>query len=176
MTIDVTNNPLFPLSPLCGTLPCICVSCCFFFRTAQKNPEAEEKEEEMTELRKKRDAQLEEEAQRLKEEVEKLRVEMEKLEESQKHWEERKEEDIKEEELDEEKRKEREEEKRKEEVEEIRREHKREMQSLVSEYSSAQSHLQARIVALENEWVKDTQITKHNNNNISSLYHTHILI
>ncbi|XP_008315150.1 protein FAM184B isoform X2 [Cynoglossus semilaevis] len=120
-------------------------------KTAQKNPEAEEKEEEMTELRKKRDAQLEEEAQRLKEEVEKLRVEMEKLEESQKHWEERKEEDIKEEELDEEKRKEREEEKRKEEVEEIRREHKREMQSLVSEYSSAQSHLQARIVALENE-------------------------
>lgn len=83
--------------------------------------------------------------------MEKLRVEMEKLEESQKHWEERKDEDIKEEEVDEEKRKEREEEKRREEVEEIRREHKREMQSLVTEYSSAQTHLQARIVALENE-------------------------
>lgn len=36
-------------------------------------------------------------------------------------------------------------------MEEIRREHKKEMQSLVSEYSSAQTHLQARIVALENE-------------------------
>ncbi|XP_019215438.1 protein FAM184B isoform X7 [Oreochromis niloticus] len=120
--------------------------------SVQKNSEAEEKEEESAEIRKKRDAQLEEEAQRLKEEVEKLRVEMEKLEESQKHWDERKEDDIKEEELDEEKRKEREEEKRREEVEEIRREHKREMQSLVSEYSNAQSHLQARIVALENEF------------------------
>ncbi|CAN9510406.1 unnamed protein product [Ophioblennius macclurei] len=120
-------------------------------RSVQKNSEVAEKEEESTEIRKKRDAQLEEEAQRLKEEVEKLRVEMEKLEESQKHWEERKDEDIKEEEVDEEKRKEREEEKRREEVEEIKREHKREMQSLVSEYSSAQTHLQARIVALENE-------------------------
>ncbi|KAG7485047.1 hypothetical protein JOB18_002123 [Solea senegalensis] len=120
-------------------------------KSVQKNPEAEEKEEESPDLRKTRDAQLEEEAQRLKEEVEKLRVEMEKLEESQKHWEEKKEEDVKEEELDEEKKKEREEEKRREEVEEIKREHKKEMQSLVSEYSSAQSHLQARIVALENE-------------------------
>ncbi|XP_034544025.1 protein FAM184B isoform X2 [Notolabrus celidotus] len=120
-------------------------------RSVQNNPETEEKEEESVELQRKRDAQLEEEAQRLKEEVEKLRVEMEKLEESQKHWEEKKEEDVKEEEMDEEKRKEREEEKRKEEVEEIKREHKREMQSLVSEYSSAQTHLQARIVALENE-------------------------
>lgn len=120
-------------------------------RSVQENPEAEEKEEESIDIRKKRDAQLEEEAQRLKEEVEKLRVEMEKLEESQKHWEERKEEDIKEEDVDEEKKKEREEDKRREEVEEIRRKHKKEMQSLVSEYSSAQSHLQARIVALENE-------------------------
>ena len=123
-------------------------------RSVQKNPTAEEKEEESVELQKKRDAQLEEEANRLKEEVEKLRVEMEKLEESQKHWEERKEEDVREEEVDEEKKKEREEEKRREEVEEIKREHKREMQSLVSEYSSAQTHLQARIVALENEWVE----------------------
>lgn len=76
---------------------------------------------------------------------------MEKLEESQKQWEERKEEDIKEEEVDEKMRKELEEGKRKEEVEEIKREHKKEMQSLVFEYSSAQTHLQARIVALENE-------------------------
>lgn len=120
-------------------------------RSVKKNSEVEEKEEESTDMRKNRDAQLEEEAQHLKEEVEKLRVEMEKLEESQKHWEEKKEDDLKEEEVDEEKKKEREEEKRKEEVEEIRREHKREMQSLVSEYSSAQNHLQARIVALENE-------------------------
>ncbi|KAK9540185.1 hypothetical protein VZT92_002654 [Zoarces viviparus] len=121
-------------------------------RSVQENPEAEEKkEEEVVDLRKKRDAQLEEEAQRLKEEVEKLRVEMEKLEESQKQWEERREEDVKEEEVDEEKKKEREEDKRREEVEEIRRKHKKEMQSLVSEYSSAQTHLQARIVALENE-------------------------
>ncbi|XP_034394277.1 protein FAM184B [Cyclopterus lumpus] len=122
-------------------------------RSVQENPEAEEKKEvEVVDLRKKRDAQLEEEAQRLKEEVEKLRVEMEKLEESQKHWEERREEDVKEEEVDEEKKKEREEDKRREEVEEIRRKHKKEMQSLVSEYSSAQTHLQARIVALENEF------------------------
>ncbi|XP_032419608.1 protein FAM184B isoform X3 [Xiphophorus hellerii] len=120
-------------------------------RSVKKNSEVEGKEEESTDMRKNRDAQLEEEAQHLKEEVEKLRVEMEKLEESQKHWEEKKEDDLKEEEVDEEKKKEREEEKRKEEVEEIRREHKREMQSLVSEYSSAQNHLQARIVALENE-------------------------
>ncbi|MED6295381.1 hypothetical protein CHARACLAT_031296, partial [Characodon lateralis] len=120
-------------------------------RSVKKNPEVEEKEEESTDMRKNRDAQLEEEAQRLKEEVEKLRVEMEKLEESQKHWDEKKEDDLKEEEVDEEKRKEREEEKRRAEVEEIRKEHKREMQSLVSEYSSAQKHLQARIVALENE-------------------------
>uniref|UniRef100_A0A3Q2T0Q3 Family with sequence similarity 184 member B n=1 Tax=Fundulus heteroclitus TaxID=8078 RepID=A0A3Q2T0Q3_FUNHE len=120
-------------------------------RSVKKNSEVEEKEEESTYVVKNRDAQLEEEAQRLKEEVEKLRVEMEKLEDSQKHWEEKKEDDPKEEELDEEKKKEREEEKRREEVEEIRREHKREMQSLVSEYSSAQNHLQARIVALENE-------------------------
>lgn len=141
----VLNGPL-PLFPS------------FFFdllsliRSVQENPEAEEKkEEEVVDLRKKRDAQLEEEAQRLKEEVEKLRVEMEKLEESQKHWEERKEEDVKEEEVDEEKKKEREEDKRRDEVEEIRREHKKEMQSLVSEYSSAQTHLQSRIVALENE-------------------------
>lgn len=119
-------------------------------RLAQKSQEVEEKEEESTELQK-RDAQLEEEAQRLKEEVEKLRVEMEKLEESQKHWEERKEEDVKHEEMDENKRKENEEERRRVEVEEIKREHKKEMQSLVSEYSSAQTHLQARIVALENE-------------------------
>ncbi|XP_071779377.2 LOW QUALITY PROTEIN: protein FAM184B [Centroberyx gerrardi] len=106
--------------------------------------EAEEKEEEeASETLTKRDAQLEEEAQRLKEEVEKLRVEMEKLEESQKHWEEKKDEDTKEEEEVEEK--------RREEVEEIKREHKKEMQSLVSEYSSAQTHLQARIVALEKE-------------------------
>ncbi|KAF3852100.1 hypothetical protein F7725_005455 [Dissostichus mawsoni] len=76
---------------------------------------------------------------------------MEKLEESQKHWEERKEEDVKEEEPDEEKKKEREEDKRREEVEEIRKKHKKELQSLASEYSSAQTHLQARIVALENE-------------------------
>lgn len=124
---------------------------CFFHRSVQKNSEVEEKEEESTDMRKTRDAQLEEEAQRLKEEVEKLRVEMEKLEESQKHWEERKDDDIKEEEMSEEKRKEREEEKRRTELEEIRKEHKREMQSLVSEYSSAQNHLQARIVALENE-------------------------
>lgn len=125
----------------------------FLIRSVRESPEkeVEEKEEETIDLRKKRDAQLEEEAQRLKEEVEKLRVEMEKLEESQKHWEERKEEDVKEEELDEEKKKEREEDKRRDEVEEIRREHKKEMQSLVSEYSSAQTHLQARIVALENE-------------------------
>jgi len=121
-------------------------------RSLQENPEAEEKKKvEVVDLRKKRDAQLEEEAQHLKEEVEKLRVEMEKLEESQKHWEERREEDVKEEEVDEEKKKEREEDKRREEVEEIRRKHKKEMQSLVSEYSSAQTHLQARIVALENE-------------------------
>lgn len=77
-------------------------------------------------------------------------MEMEKLEESQKHWEER-DEDLKDEELDDEKRKARDEERRREEVEQIRREHKRELQSLASEYSSAQSHLQARIVALENE-------------------------
>ncbi|XP_065815331.1 protein FAM184B isoform X1 [Labrus bergylta] len=121
-------------------------------KSVQLNPKTEEKEDEPVELHKKKDAQLEEEAQRLKEEVEKLRVEMEKLEESQKHWEEKKEEDVKEEEVDEEKKKEREEEKRREEVEEIRREHKKEMQSLVSEYSSAQTHLQARIVALENEF------------------------
>uniref|UniRef100_A0A8C6K7N5 Family with sequence similarity 184 member B n=1 Tax=Nothobranchius furzeri TaxID=105023 RepID=A0A8C6K7N5_NOTFU len=120
-------------------------------RSVQKSSEAEGKEEDSAEMRKTRDAQLEEEAQRLKEEVEKLRVEMEKLEESQKHWEEKKEDDVKEEEVDEEKKKEREEEKRRKEVEEIRREHKKEMQSLVSEYSSAQNHLQARIVALENE-------------------------
>lgn len=120
-------------------------------KTELEHPEVDEKEEDSVDLHKNRDAQLEEEAQRLKEEVEKLRVEMEKLEESQKHWEERKDDDIKDEEVDEEKRKEREEDKRREEVEEIRREHKREMQSLVSEYSSAQTHLQARIVALENE-------------------------
>nr|XP_046269806.1 protein FAM184B isoform X2 [Scatophagus argus] len=123
-------------------------------RSVQKHPKAEEKAEENVDLQRKRDAQLEEEAQRLKEEVEKLRVEMEKLEESQKHWEERKEEDVKEEEVCEKKKKkeqEEEEERRREEVEEIRREHKKEMQSLVSEYSSAQTHLQARIVALENE-------------------------
>lgn len=121
-------------------------------RSVQENPEAEKKkEEEGVDLRINRDAQLEEEAQRLKEEVEKLRVEMEKLEESQKHWEERKEEDVKEEEPDEEKKKEREEDKRREEVEEIRKKHKKELQSLASEYSSAQTHLQARIVALENE-------------------------
>lgn len=78
-------------------------------------------------------------------------MEMEKLEESQKHWEERKEEDVKHEEMDENKRKESEEERRRVEVEEIRREHKKEMQSLVSEYSSAQTHLQARIAALESE-------------------------
>ncbi|XP_028301517.1 protein FAM184B [Gouania willdenowi] len=120
-------------------------------KSVPKPSEIKEKEDNCTEIKKKRDAQLEEEAQRLKEEVEKLRVEMEKLEESQKHWEEKKEEDIKEEEVDEEKKKEREEEKRKEEVEELRREHKREMQSLVSEYSNAQTHLQDRIVALENE-------------------------
>lgn len=76
---------------------------------------------------------------------------MEKLEESQKHWEEKREDDIKEEKGEEEKGKEWEEEKKREDVEEIRREHKREMQSLVSEYSSAQTHLQTRIVALENE-------------------------
>lgn len=121
-------------------------------KTAREKPEVDEKEEEdSTDVHKKRDAQLEEEAQRLKEEVEKLRVEMEKLEESQKHWEERRDEDLKDEELDDEKRKVRNEERRKQEVEEIRREHKRELQSLASEYSSAQSHLQARIVALENE-------------------------
>ncbi|KAM3865451.1 LOW QUALITY PROTEIN: protein FAM184B [Diretmus argenteus] len=119
-------------------------------RVIHEESEVEEKEEEkMSETLKTRDAQLEEEAQHLKEEVEKLRVEMEKLEESQKHWEEKKEEDTKEE--GEERRKERQEEKRKEEVEEIRREHKKEMQNLVSEYSSAQTHLQARIVALEKE-------------------------
>lgn len=134
-------------------LSCIVHVC--LIRSAQEKPEVEEKkEEEVLDLRKKRDAQLEEEAQRLKEEVEKLRVEMEKLEESQKHWEERREEDVKEEEeeeVDEEKKKECEEDKRREEVEEIRRKHKKEMQSLVSEYSSAQTHLQTRIVALENE-------------------------
>uniref|UniRef100_A0A674NVI8 Family with sequence similarity 184 member B n=1 Tax=Takifugu rubripes TaxID=31033 RepID=A0A674NVI8_TAKRU len=120
-------------------------------QSAQKSQNLKEKEEESTELQK-RDAQLEEEAQRLKEEVEKLRVEMEKLEESQKHWEERKEEEVKHEEVDENKRKENEEEERRRvEVEEIKREHKKEMQSLVSEYSSAQTHLQARIVALESE-------------------------
>ncbi|XP_053713626.1 trichohyalin-like isoform X1 [Synchiropus splendidus] len=120
-------------------------------KSIQESPRVEEKEEDSTEMKEKRDSHLEEEAQRLKEQVEKLRVEMEKLEESQKHWEDRKEEDDKEEELDEEKKKEREEERRREELEEIRREHKREMQSLVSEYSNAQTHLQARIVALENE-------------------------
>lgn len=151
------KNAIFIYSSLCFTtraffdkgLPKLYLL--FFPRSMQEKPEPEEKEEESSDMRNKRDAQLEEEAQRLKEEVEKLRVEMEKLEESQKQWEERKEEDIKEEEVDEEKKKEREEEKRREEVEEIRREHKREMQNLVSEYSSAQTHLQARIVALENE-------------------------
>ncbi|XP_029914086.1 protein FAM184B [Myripristis murdjan] len=112
-------------------------------RQIHEEPEGKEKEGDKTETLAKRDAQLEEEAQRLKEEVEKLRVEMEKLEESQKHWEEKKEDDTKEEEG--------EEDRRKEAVEEIRREHKKEMQSLVSEYSSAQTHLQARIVALEKE-------------------------
>ncbi|XP_068606864.1 protein FAM184B isoform X2 [Brachionichthys hirsutus] len=117
----------------------------------EKTPETKEIKEESVDLLKKRDTQLEDEAQRLKEEVEKLRVEMEKLEESQKHWEERKEEDVKEDEVDENKRMGPEEAKRSEEVEEMRREHKKELQSLVSEYSSAQTHLQARIVALENE-------------------------
>lgn len=139
----VLNRPL-PLSPFLYLLS--------IPRSVQKSRKAEEKEEESVDLQKKRDAQLEEEAQRLKEEVEKLRVEMEKLEESQKHWEERKDEDVKEEEVDGKKRKEsEEEERRREEVEELRREHKKEMQSLVSEYSSSQTHLQTRIVALENE-------------------------
>nr|XP_057938648.1 protein FAM184B isoform X2 [Doryrhamphus excisus] len=127
-------------------------------KSIQANPKVEEKEEDNVELRKTRDARLEEEAQRLKEEVEKLRVEMEKLEESQKLWEERKEEDDKEEEGEQENKKkpaneeEREgDESRRKELEEIRKEHKKEIQNLVCEYNGAQMHLQARIVALENE-------------------------
>ncbi|XP_054635022.1 protein FAM184B isoform X2 [Dunckerocampus dactyliophorus] len=129
-----------------------------FYRSIQANPKVEEKEEDNLELQKTRDARLEEEAQRLKEEVEKLRVEMEKLEESQKLWEERKEEDDKEEEGEQEKKKKpphegegEEAESRRKELEEIRKEHKKEIQNLVCEYNSAQMHLQARIVALENE-------------------------
>ncbi|XP_019732272.1 protein FAM184B isoform X4 [Hippocampus comes] len=122
-------------------------------RSIQVNPKIEAKEEDSTTLQKTRDAHLEEEAQRLKEEVEKLRVEMEKLEESQKLWEERKEDDDKEEEGEQEKKKKPEngDERRRKELEEIRKEHKREIQNLVSEYSNAQMQLQARIVALENE-------------------------
>jgi len=76
-------------------------------------------------------------------------VEMEKLEESQKHWEERKDEETKEEE--EGLRRKEEHDRRRGEVEEIRRKHRKELQSLASEYSSAQTQLQARIAALETE-------------------------
>ncbi|XP_061772261.1 protein FAM184B isoform X2 [Nerophis ophidion] len=120
------------------------------YRASHANHRAEEKEEK-EDSPKSRDARLEEEARRLKEEVEKLRVEMEKLEESQKVWEERKEEDEKEEEKEEESAKEEAEERRRKDVEEMRKEHKKEIQNLQGEYSSAQMHLQARIVALENE-------------------------
>ncbi|XP_030207059.1 protein FAM184B isoform X1 [Gadus morhua] len=120
-------------------------------RAILEKSETEEKEKEKAESLKQRDAQLEEEAQRLKEEVEKLRVEMEKLEESQKNWEDRKEEETKEEE--DELRKKEEHERRRGEVEEIRRKHRKELQSLASEYSSAQTQLQARIAALETECV-----------------------
>ncbi|CAL8389292.1 unnamed protein product [Arctogadus glacialis] len=118
-------------------------------RAVLEKSETEEKEKEKAESLKQRDAQLEEEAQRLKEEVEKLRVEMEKLEESQKNWEDRKEEETKEEE--DELRKKEEHERRRGEVEEIRRKHRKELQSLASEYSGAQTQLQARIAALETE-------------------------
>ncbi|XP_057699500.1 protein FAM184B isoform X5 [Corythoichthys intestinalis] len=123
-------------------------------RSIQVNPKTEARDgDESANLQKSRDAHLEDEAQRLKEEVEKLRVEMEKLEESQKIWEERKEDDDKEEGQQQEKKPEKGEveESRKKELEEIRKEHKKEIQNLVSDYSSAQMQLQARIVALENE-------------------------
>ena len=53
----------------------------------------------------------------------------------------------------EEKRKEEEEEeeRRRGQLEEMRRAHRKEMQTLVSDYSDAQTHLQSRIVALETE-------------------------
>ncbi|XP_077460794.1 protein FAM184B isoform X2 [Stigmatopora argus] len=126
-------------------------------RSIQGNPRTERKDdEESANLQNSRDDHLEDEAQRLKEEVEKLRVEMEKLEESQKIWEERKEDDDKEEKEEQQKMKNPEkleevEESRKKDLEEIRKEHKKEIQNLVSDYSSAQMQLQARIVALENE-------------------------
>ncbi|XP_061882284.1 protein FAM184B isoform X2 [Entelurus aequoreus] len=127
-------------------------------KSSHTNHRAEEKEEDNADSPKSRDARLEEEARRLKEEVEKLRVEMEKLEESQKVWEERKEEEEEKEREEEEKEKkveepasEEAEEKRRKDVEEMRKEHKKEIQNLQGEYSSAQMHLQARIVALENE-------------------------
>ncbi|KAL1023963.1 hypothetical protein UPYG_G00049610 [Umbra pygmaea] len=91
-----------------------------------------------------------EEAQKLRLEIESLRAAMEKLEEVHRQREERRKEQD-EERRAEEKKREEEEEKRREEVEEVKRDHRRELQTLVCEYSTAQTQLQARIVALETE-------------------------
>ncbi|XP_029601188.1 trichohyalin, partial [Salmo trutta] len=99
----------------------------------ERERQQKERDEEAQRLR-------DEEAQRLRDEMEKLREEMEKLEEAQKQKEEQREE--------EKRRKEEEEEERRE---EMKREHRRAIQSLVCEYSSSQTELQTRIVALETE-------------------------
>ncbi|KAM6964870.1 LOW QUALITY PROTEIN: uncharacterized protein FYW47_007199 [Aplochiton taeniatus] len=123
-------------------------------KDTQEEGEGGEKEERRADTPRKRDSQLEEESQRLKEKVERLTEEMERLEETQKRWQERREENTREavarREEEEERRRRTEEERRRAEVEEIQREHKREIQGLVSDYSSA-DYLQARIVALETE-------------------------
>ncbi|XP_028974033.2 protein FAM184B isoform X2 [Esox lucius] len=92
-----------------------------------------------------------EEAQRLRLEIERLRGETETAEEAHKQREERRLEVEEERRREEEKRRQEEEEKRREEVEEVKRDHRRELQTLVCDYSSAQTELQARIVALETE-------------------------
>ncbi|XP_062334481.1 protein FAM184B [Osmerus eperlanus] len=111
-----------------------------------------QQDEESEEAQRRRDVRIRDEAQRLREEVERLKEEIEKLEESHKQREATREEEGHRGEAEEKRKEEEEEERRRRgQLEELRREHRKEMQTLVSEYSDAQTHLQSRIVALETE-------------------------
>ncbi|KAJ8000445.1 hypothetical protein DPEC_G00180200 [Dallia pectoralis] len=108
-----------------------------------RSEEVEGREEERQEER--------EEAQQLRLEIERLRGELERVEQAHKQREDRRLEVEEEKKRQEDKRREEEEDRRREDVEEVKRDHRRELQTLVCDYSNAQTELQTRIVALESE-------------------------